>query len=166
MQPPRSRAALDWRAAAWAGVAAGIVSTLAQLVAWGFVGALPEALFADSRRAAAIVMGARVLPPPASFDLLVMATATLVHFGLSIVYGVVLAQALRLLPRVRASWVGALFGLALYLVNLYGFTVLFPWFVAARRWDTLLAHLVFGVVAAGTYRRLSSRQGSPQALEP
>jgi uncharacterized membrane protein YagU involved in acid resistance len=40
---------------------------------------------------------------------------------------------------------------------MYGFTMIFPWFDEARDWITLVAHVVFGVVAASTYRVLSMR---------
>jgi hypothetical protein len=35
-------------------------------------------------------------------------------------------------------------GGGLYALNMYGFTALFPWFIATRDWITLCAHIVFG----------------------
>jgi uncharacterized membrane protein YagU involved in acid resistance len=118
----------------------------------------PEALFRDARLAAAIVLGRTVLPPPASFDAGVTAVATLVHFALSIAYGLAIAMLVRSL-RWRASLLaGAAAGLAIYLANMYGFTALYPWFEQVRTWDTLLAHLAFGLVAAAVYRRLAAQR--------
>src|SRR4029450_14090013 len=65
----RSPAIIDWRAALCAGIAAAILSTLVQVAFWAAVtDALPAVLYRDARFAAAIVMGPRVLPPPARFD--------------------------------------------------------------------------------------------------
>lgn len=142
------------RAGIAAGIAAGISSTLAQAVVWLASGRFPETLFRDARLAAAIVMGRSVLPPPSTFDAPAMIIASLVHFALSVAYGLLLGAAIRE-RRVSAAAAGTVFGLALYAVNLHGFTLLFPWFAQARTWDTLLAHLVFGWTAAWVYRRLS-----------
>lgn len=140
-------------AGAIAGIVAGIVATVAQLALWWiFTDALPGILFRDARFAAAIVMGAGVLPPPPTFDGVVMLVATGVHFALSIVYGVVLAPLVAALDLRRASAVGGVFGLALFVLNMYGFTLVFPWFDAARDWITAAAHIVFGVTAAAVCR--------------
>jgi len=47
---------------------------------------------------------------------------------------------------------GHLIGVALYIVNLYGFTVIFPWFAQARGWITLIVHAVFCVTAILAYQ--------------
>jgi hypothetical protein len=148
--------AIDWRAAIYAGIAAGIIATLAQLLLWwAFRDALPGILYRDARLAAAILMGRGVLPPPVSFDWTVMAVATLVHFALSAVYGAVLGLFIARRNSPVAVLVGAGYGLALFAVNMYGFTVLFPWFSAARDGITLLTHVVFGVTDAGVYKVLT-----------
>jgi len=145
-------------AGALAGIVAGIVATAAQLALWGiFSDALPAILFRDARLAAAIVMGPGVLPPPATFDVGVMLVATVVHFALSIVYGVVLAPLVAVIDARRGLAVGGVFGLALFVLNMYGFTLVFPWFDAARDWITAAAHVVFGVTAAAACRYLSAR---------
>ena len=147
--------AIKWKAAIWAGIAAGVVSTLAQVLLWAsFTDAFPSALFRDSRLAAAILMGRDVLPPPASFDLSIMLIAACVHFTLSVVYGVMLAIMISRAAMGITVLIGAGFGAALYAVNLYGFTAIFPWFAEVRDWITLAVHVVFGVTAAATYRAL------------
>lgn len=148
--------AIRWKAAIWAGIVAGVASSLAQLALWAsFTDAFPSALFRDSRLAAAILLGRDVLPPPASFDLPIMVVAACVHFGLSALYGVALAFMISRAGRGTAVSIGAGFGAALYVVNLYGFTAFFPWFTEVRDWITLVAHVVFGVSAAATYRALA-----------
>jgi hypothetical protein len=112
----------------------------------------PRFFFRDSRFAAAIVLGRDALPPPASFDASIMAIATVVHFALSIAYALLLAWLIADL-RMRASLLaGAIFGLSMYALNMYGFTVVFPWFASSRDWITVATHLVFGTVLAGAYR--------------
>ena len=56
-----------------------------------------------------------------------------------------------------ASLVGAMFGLAMYLLNFYGMTRLFPWFAEARNWVSVVSHLMFGVVVADAYLRLERK---------
>lgn len=147
---------LDWRSAVLAGFAAGVVATAFQIALWWVSAAsVPAILFRDARLTAAIVMGREVLPPPATFDATIMVVATLVHFALSIAYGLSLSAILSRLGA-RLGWprcllAGMAFGVALYAVNMYGFTLVFPWFAAARDWITLAAHAVFGAVVAIVY---------------
>jgi len=152
------RIATDGRAAVWAGVAAGVGSALAQVLLWlAFTDAFPHAVFRDARLTAAILLGQGVLPPPSTFDTVIMLISALIHLALSIVYGLALAWVLVRAAVGASLLIGALFGLALYAVNLYGFTVVFPWFAQVRDWITITAHLVFGITAAGVYRSLERR---------
>ena len=144
-----------WRAAIWAGLIAGILATLAQVLLWLiFTDNFPAILFRDAHLTAALVLGDSVLSPLASFDVGVMLTATLIHFTLSIAYAAVLTALAARLDAVPALLAGVGFGVALYVVNLYGFTTIFPWFEQARGWITLITHGVFGAVAISVYRWL------------
>lgn len=143
------------RLMAWllAALVAGTLSTAVQLLLWLlFADDWAALLFRDARLAAALLLGPSVLPPPASFDLAVMAVATAVHFALSLVYAGMVALLVQRQPAGRAVMLGAAFGLVLYLVNLHGFTRVFPWFAPARGWIAVVAHLAFGAVAAAAYR--------------
>jgi hypothetical protein len=114
-------------------------------------------LMRDARLAAAMVLGPGVLPPPASFDAWIMLAATSIHFALSIIYGLIIAP---LVSRSSIEWsllIGALFGLAIYFVNMYGFTLLFPWFATTRDPITATAHAVFGISLAATCHAVSRR---------
>jgi len=93
------------------------------------------------------------LHPPATFDPGVVQVATLLHFLLSIIYAASLASIAAFLKVVPIIWVG--FGLTLYLVNLYGFTELFPWFARTRGCITLIADGVFSVVVILVYQWLN-----------
>lgn len=102
-------------------------------------------------------MGAGVLASDGNDGAVVMAAATLVHFSLSIAYGLALGALVACLRGRAVLAVGAAFGLALFLVNMYGFTAVFPWFAATRDPITLAAHVVFGVSAAAVYRAAARR---------
>ena len=150
---PLKRRLVSWRTAVVAGICAGVIATAVQLVLWWIAGyPLPETLYRDARLAAAIVMSRDVLPPPAAFELGIMLVATVLHFGLSIIYGFVFVYLMRALAlgAVAGLFAGLVFGLVLYVVNMYGFTLVFPWFSLVRDWVTVVAHLVFGLVLAGT----------------
>lgn len=137
-----------WLAIAWAGVAAAVVSTLVQVLLWRvFTDEFPAALFRDARLTAALVLGSRVLPPPATFGFEIWIVAILIHFALSISYAAVLFPFAMRLGGSGSFMAGAGFGILLYAVNLYGFTEVFPWFVQARGWIAAVAHVAFGVSA-------------------
>jgi hypothetical protein len=133
-------------------IAAGTLSTVVQVILWLlFTDTWPAILFRDARLAAAIVMGPSVLPPPATFDAGVMLVATVVHFGLSIAYAAFVAAIVGPRPLPIALVLGAALGVALYAVNMHGFTRVFPWFAQARDPITVAAHVAFGLVAAAAW---------------
>jgi len=141
------------RAIALAGIVAGIISTLVQIVLWVlFTDAFPAILFRDARLAAAIVAGRSVLQPPDTFDAYVTLVATVVHFTLSIAFAAALSVLVARCSMRRALAAGAAFGAALYVVNLHLMTFVFPWFAASRGAITLAAHVAFGAIAAAVYR--------------
>ncbi|HEY8623007.1 MAG TPA: sodium:proline symporter [Casimicrobiaceae bacterium] len=144
---------VHWRSAALAGIAAGVVATVAQIALWWASSEpLPAILFRDARLTAAIIMGRQVLPPPATFDGSIMLVAALVHVALSIAYGLTLSVFISRLSTPLSLLAGAAFGLLLYVINMHGFTFFFPWFAAARDWITAATHVVFGMVVAAVYK--------------
>ncbi len=148
----------------WAGMAAGVLSTLAQILLWRvFTDEFPTVLFRDARLAAALILGRGVLPPPAAFDMEVWLAATFVHFALSLCYAALLAPVAARLGSASSLLAGAGFGVALYAVNLYGFAEIFPWFAQARGWIAVVAHAVFGIAAILVYRRVHFRNALPRA---
>ena len=146
------------------GLGAGMIATAAQLVLW-WLAATPvlETLFRDARLTAAMVMGSSVLPPPSTTQWDILLVATLIHFFLSFAYALIpthLASRLRTGPALLA---GALYGLTIYVVNMYGFTFLFPWFAVARDWVTLVVHIVFGVTLAAGCKLFAHGSKTPRA---
>jgi hypothetical protein len=142
-----------WTAVVIAALAAGILATVFQVALWAlFTDAWPGILFRDARLAAAIVLGPSVLPPPDSFHLVAMVVATAVHFALSLAYAAAVGLLVARTSTIGTVIAGALFGVALFVVNMYAFTSIFPWFEQTRDWITAAAHVAFGVIAAVAFR--------------
>ncbi|HEV8599015.1 MAG TPA: hypothetical protein VGQ69_06615 [Gemmatimonadales bacterium] len=145
----RFRIRPDWRGAVSAGLIAGLVFMMLEMIMVPlFMGGSP---WGPPRMIAAILLGKQMLPPPDTFDAGILAAALLVHFSLSILYAVILAVLLAGRRRGAAIWIGAAFGLVLYLVNFYVFTALFPWFAMARNWVSVFSHVMFGLVSGWAY---------------
>lgn len=145
----------DWPAAAVAGLAAGAILMVLELL-WSIlvVGTDP---WMTSHMVAAIVMGPDALQV-SDFDVSLIAVALVTHYVLGIVFGLVLAAIIAPFhldsSTGMALAIGAAFGLVLYLFNFYGMVRFFPWFADMRGWETLAAHFIFGMSAAAIYRRL------------
>ena len=116
---------------------------------------------------AAIGMGpSGVLPPPPSFNLGVAGVAMAIHVLMALFLGLVLST---LLLAFRSGWawiIGMVFGIALYYINFYGFTALFPWFAEARGWIGFVSHAAFGLVLALIYRGMDTRQAVGASTAP
>jgi uncharacterized membrane protein YagU involved in acid resistance len=137
------------KAVLWAGLAAGVVFLALEMILMPLV--MGVSVWVPLRMIAAITMGSAVLSPPDTFDSGAVSAAVVIHFALSLVYALVFAF-IGKGRSVRADALfGAAFGLLLYLVNFYVFTLQFPWFAEARNWATILAHLAFGAVLGATY---------------
>lgn len=141
--------AIDWKAGVWAGLIAGVVFMMAEMIMVAvFEGKSP---WGPPRMIAAMVLGQDVLKPP-TFDPGIMMATMMVHFPLSIIYGLVLAALLRRANRGTGLMIGAVFGLAIYLINFYPIaSAMFPWFAMARGWVSAVAHIMFGAVAGLSY---------------
>lgn len=146
--------ALDWKAAFWAGIVAGLAFMMLEMALIMMLQG--QSPWGPPRMMAAMVLGQSVLPPPATFDFTIMMVAMMIHLMLSVVLAIVLGFAIsRLGLTLIASIVaGAMFGLIVYYVNFYGFVVLFPWFAMARGPISLFSHAMFGAVAGGIYRTI------------
>lgn len=156
------RSGMIWQAAMSAGFIAGIVFLVIEMLlvpaflhggAWDF-----------PQKIAALVFGPSLLSPEATFHGGAVFTALVVHFALSIVYGLALGAFVAPLEKTPALSMGVIFGMTLYVVNFYFFTAWFPWFVDARNWVTVVAHLAFGLVAVALYKA-SQRSRSGTIIE-
>jgi uncharacterized membrane protein YagU involved in acid resistance len=146
---------LNWKAGILAGLIAGVVFLMVEMPL--MVGVDGAELWGPPRMMAGIVLGEGAVPPPATFDAGIVAMAMVVHFGLSVVYGIVLGWAVSYfrLGTATATLLGAAFGLIIYFKNFYGMTEFWPWFSMARGWILIVSHLVFGAVLGWAYRALA-----------
>ncbi len=140
-----------WKGAVLAGLIAGVVFLMMEMILLAVTGESP---WGPPRMMAAMVMGEAVLPPPATFDAMIMMVAMVVHVILSVLLAVVFAWVLSLwrFSAGVAVALGAVFGLLVYFVNFYPVAaILFPWFAMARNWISIVSHVGFGAVLAWTY---------------
>jgi hypothetical protein len=144
---------INWGAAIWASVIAGLVFAVLEVVMVPlFQG---KSLWAPLHMIGAIALGPGAMASPDTFDLGIVATAVVVHMILAIVYGVILAYIIMKMDVGMAVIVGGLYGLALYFINFYGFTRWFPWFADARDWISIFTHIVQSGLVAYLYKLYS-----------
>lgn len=153
----------DWPAAAAAGFAAGAALMVLELL-WASM-VMADNPWQVSHLIAAILMGPGPLQTT-GFDALIVGVALVTHYALGIGFGLVLAWIIagfhfESSPALMVA-VGAAFGLVLYLINFYVMVRVFPWFEPLRGWPTVVAHLVFGIVAALMYWRLDRQGVTPE----
>ena len=147
-QTGRAPQATDWRAGAWAGLIAGLVFMMAEMLMVMFVQG--QSPWGPPRMMAAMALGEQALPPPADFDLKIMTVAMMIHIPLAIVYGLAIGWIVHRFETGIALAVGGAIGVVIYLVNFYPIAAAaFPWFAMARGWVSAMAHVLFGLVAAG-----------------
>ncbi len=148
----KMRQLVDWRAAVIAALAGGLVFLIS--LALILPGTTGGTIWAVLRYMASIVMGDEVIPPPASFDITIVVAGLLIHFLLSLIFGAILATIIHRWGLLVGLLGGALFGLAIYAINFFTFTLLFEWFYLLRSWPVLLAHVLYGAVTGFVYELL------------
>jgi hypothetical protein len=116
-----------------------------------------------TRMIAAMVLGRGVLPPPATFDWGIAIVALVVDVVLAMIYSVALCWLTKPWRLGRSAVVAAIFGVALYFVNFYWLTAIFPWFTMGRNGVTQLTHVVFSLTAVLAYYWLAHRSPKVQA---
>lgn len=150
--------ALDWPAVLGASLVAGLAFMMIEMALVALTGG---GFWGPPRMIAAMVLGAEVLPPPASFDLTVMLAAIAIHMPLSFIYGLVLGWMLSHVGGSlgRAALTGSLLGLALYVVNFHLIApAAFPWFVSSQGWVSIISHAMFGLILGWAYHWLSFKR--------
>jgi len=146
-----------WKAGLLAGLVAGAVELVALV---GLLLGQGISIWVPARMTAAIVLGKGILPPPETFDGGAVAIALTLHFGLSAIYGVIIALAIRRMDRMPALAAGVAFGIAVWWVNYFVLAPsLFPWLTASRgALSTPFLHAIFGVAAVGMYLAIAARE--------
>ena len=146
---------LNWSAAIWASVIAGLAFAALEMVLVRIVDGMSP--WMPLHLIGAIGLGPDALAPANNFDLKIVSAAVAIHMALAILYGVILALIIARLDMTWALIVGAVFGLALYYINFYGFTRAFPWFADARGGVSIFTHIVQSGLMALLYKMLDRR---------
>ncbi|MGE3597129.1 MAG: hypothetical protein AB7N70_16410 [Dehalococcoidia bacterium] len=154
-----------WRHAILAGLIGGAVFMMAEMLMVMLIGESP---WGPPRMIAAMVLGPDVLPAQgaaATFDMGILMTAMMIHFPLSILYGLLIGavvQRTSMRSYMGALTEGAAIGLVIYLVNFYFIaSFAFEWFAMARNWVSLVTHAMFGLVTAWAFLGLAEPQPHP-----
>lgn len=158
----------EWKSAIWAGIIAGLIFVMLEMIMIPIF--LDESPWESSGTVAAIAIGYEGTTPTTHFAPGVFVVAMTLHMMLSIVFAVMFAIVIAYVTN-SASFgsalaIGGILGLILYVINLYAFTELFPWFARVRSWVTMIIHIIFGIVAVLSYAKLkTSRSLKHQDME-
>jgi len=146
--PPEMRQLVDWPVALLAGLVAGTIFLLIMLLRLPSV--FESTAWVPLQYLASIVMGSGVLPP-AEPTWVMAIVGVLVHYALSIVFALILAFITHRWGFIVGIIVGALFGLAVYFINIYTVTLIFPWMAILQGTTFAVAHVFFGALAGAVY---------------
>ena len=149
---PRMRQLVDWRAALWAGLFAGMAFLVLNLVLTPLV--LGGNMWVIVRLWASLLMGSSILAPPATFHLLALPMALLVNFGLSFGFALLIAYVVHRGGLITGIAGGAALGLAIYGIVIYAGTHFFPWYFPMRSGVMIYNFIAFGGIAGGVYEYL------------
>lgn len=146
---------IDWKAGLWAGLIAGVID---ELLLWSLMLLQGTSPLAGMPMGAAILLGPGVLQSPPTAG--IVAAALAVHFGLAIVYGLLIAALVGNGPRGSGLLLGIGFGLVVWFINYFVIApVAFPWFMPLRSSPlSPLVHAAFGLIAAWAYVSLRYRE--------
>lgn len=140
-----------WRAVFIAGLVGGTVFLLTYF--------LLSTLFLDVdapfilRYFAGLVLGADQLLEGGATSTIV---GLIVHYVLSLVFAVVVATVIHRWGLTVGILGGAIMGLALYAINIYGLTYFYEWFFALNSRVLLFTHLLYGATVGGVYELLDN----------
>ncbi len=145
---PQMRQLVDWPVAVLAGMVAGTVFLL--IVLFRIPAVYGASAWLPLQYMASLVMGEGVLPP-AEPTALVGIVGVVVHYVLSLVFALTLAFITHRWGFFVGIIVGALFGLAVFFINMGIFTLFFPWMYILNVPTFAGGHIFFGALAGAVY---------------
>ena len=147
---------VDWRAAILAGLAAGTLFLILNLLL------IPEIIGGTTemviRYLASIPLGQQVVNPGYDYGSITVVVAVLLHYLLSVLFAMVVAFVVHRSGVVGGTIGGLILGLAFYLINMYAATEVFYWFFALESTIFLIAHLFFGAAVGALYEVMERRE--------
>lgn len=141
---------VDWRAAFIAGLVAGLVFLIAEMLGQALI--VGQSPWIYPHYTGALILGTDVLLDDISAISVIV--GVLLHFVISVIYTLVLAAIIHEWELPVGVIVGLLFGLAVYAINHFTFTRFFPWFYPINNWLEIVTHLLFGLTAGTVYELL------------
>jgi len=157
--PVKMQQVMDWSAALWAGLIAGVVFYLINIFIVPLI--LGTSMWVIIRLFASIFLGEPIFAPPATFEFSALIVSFLSIFILSVGFTFIIAFVFHKWGLLIGILGGALFGLGFYLINFYSLSYFFPWFFALSSWPFVVSHIVFGAVAGGIYELLEVEEYEP-----
>lgn len=146
------RQLVDWRAAIQAGLISGLIFFILELLL------VPLTMGGNAgivmRYLASVLLGKGVLPPSTSSGFGAFVAALLSTLVLAIFFSCIIAFVIHRGGILTGILGGALLGLALYLINFYTLTLIFPWLYVLTGWMSAFNHIIFGALAGGIYEGL------------
>jgi hypothetical protein len=139
-----------------AGLVGGAVFLVVELVFLPIVNHVPADWIL--RLIGSLTAGPVTLSWPAGQIGSLVVNTLLAHAALSVAYALLLCRMEDEVSPTGSVAVGALMGFAIYLVNFYLLSPIFPWFASARGVVTIAAHVLYGVTTALTHRGLRRRE--------
>ena len=152
---------IDWGIAILAGVVAMVVFAVIEMAfSWAMRGASPWQPL--------VVFGTvtlHALMPSAHVGggIRTMLVGAALLLALGALSGVILAYIVDRIGVAGAAIAGAIFGLAMYAVDLYGVARLLPALLDLRDWMSALAYVLQGVLTAALYKVLARKEAAPIA---
>lgn len=153
--PSHKRQIVDLRAAIIAGIVSGLVFLLlASIVTTNALGTPVSVI----RLLSSVLLGERILDPAMAVSPLAWLAALGTHLLLSILFGLLVAFVVHRWGIIIGILGGGILGLALYVINFYALSLLFPWMLAFRGMLLITGHLLFGAVTGGLYELLENER--------
>ena len=151
---------MDWSSAFWAGLIAGIIFYLLNV----FV--VPLFLGGNSwviiRLFSSVFLGNGILAPPATYNLVSLIVSIFSVMLFSMLFTLTVTFILHRWGLLVGIVGGAIFGLAIYLINFYSLSYFFPWFYPMSSWSFLVTHILLGSVAGGVYESFEVEELEPE----
>ncbi|MEJ7931097.1 hypothetical protein WG922_14060 [Ramlibacter sp. AN1015] len=151
--PSRTR----WGAAALAGLVAGAVALVLEMLLLGFVYGI--SFWSPLHANAVIVMGPGALPAASPTTGTIVIVGAAIQLALSALYGLLIGWLVHRMDLGPALLVGLAVGVALYALQFYLIApAMLPWFVGLRTWVMAIGFMVFGLLTAGLYIGMRGRR--------
>lgn len=139
---------VDWRAVLIGGLVSALVFLVVNIILGTVYLGSPNLTW---RILGSLVQGPGALPPGDGTSMSMMLAALVVHIPLSILFTALIAVVVHEWGLVTSVIVGGLMGLAIYVINFFGLSFLFPWMEPLASWLMMASHVAFGAVAGGLY---------------